>query len=187
MDVALSIDTLVSGLGLAKLSLARSHHHIAVSDSPGDQSAPSASVLQISSAVVRSQACRTLPRRLVRRKRRSKRRSLSGDCPDEGGDVGDSGFYGSDPFGGGFGPSGGSGGGDSSGWNFGGPNWEDDSSSRFGSGSGFALDFVYEVICWIALSNCVHFAFKKMLRSLVVDGIGDAAREKVPIRLTTMC
>ncbi|XP_056168793.1 uncharacterized protein LOC115682826 [Syzygium oleosum] len=185
MDVALSIDTLVSGLGLAKkLSLARSHHHIALSDSAGDPSAPSAAVLQISAAAaaVKSQACRTLPRRLVRRRRRSKRRSLSGDCPDEGDDVGDCGFYGSDPFGGGFGPGGG--GGDGGGWNFGGPNWEDDSSSRFGSGSGFALDFVYEVICWIALSNCVHFAFKKMLRSLAVDGIGDAAREKVPIRLT---
>ncbi|KAK3421489.1 hypothetical protein EUGRSUZ_G02132, partial [Eucalyptus grandis] len=123
------------------------------------------------------------------RKRRSKRRLLSGDCPDEGGDVGDSGFYGGDPFGGGFGPSGGGGGGggDGGGWNFRGPNWEDDSSSRFGPGSGVALDFVCEVMCWIALSNCVHFAFKKMLRSLAVEGVGDAAREKVPIRLTTMC
>ncbi|XP_039173788.1 keratin, type II cytoskeletal 68 kDa, component IB [Eucalyptus grandis] len=119
--------------------------------------------------------------------RRSKRRSMSGDCPDEGGDVGDCRFYGGDLFGGGFGPSGGGGGGGGGGWNFGGPNLEDNTSSRFGPGSGFALDFVYEVMCWIALSNCVHFAFKKMLRSLAVEGVGDAAREKVPIRLTTMC
>uniref|UniRef100_A0A6N2MWC4 Uncharacterized protein n=1 Tax=Salix viminalis TaxID=40686 RepID=A0A6N2MWC4_SALVM len=43
------------------------------------------------------------------------------------------------------------------------------------------------VIYWTALSNCVHFSFKKVVR-IVADGIGDTERGKaVPLRLTTIC
>jgi hypothetical protein len=43
------------------------------------------------------------------------------------------------------------------------------------------------VIYWIALSNCVHFAFKKVVR-IVADGIGDTERGKaVSMRLATVC
>ncbi|PQQ21448.1 uncharacterized protein Pyn_04615 [Prunus yedoensis var. nudiflora] len=85
-------------------------------------------------------------------------------------------------FNGGWGGSGGGGGG----WNFdrfGGHNWDESSSS---SPSDPAFDFVYEVMCWIALSNCVHFAFKRVIR-IVADGLGDEERAKVPMRLTSVC
>lgn len=139
--------------------------------------------LQISSAVlpvdavapppVRSTAC-TIPRRtLLRRRRRIKRKLSGGDgSGDEGlffGDGGDGG--------GGFGGSGGGGG-----WNFnnygGGDDWDESSSSVPDP----AFDFVYQVLSWIMLSNCLHFAFKKILRIVL-----DADREKVPRRLAPIC
>ncbi|KAJ6323408.1 hypothetical protein OIU76_010838 [Salix suchowensis] len=68
-----------------------------------------------------------------------------------------------------------------------GHNWDEPSWWFSSRSSGFAYGFVYEVIYWIALSNCVHFAFKKVVR-IVADGIGDTERGKaVPLRLTTMC
>ncbi|KAK4405518.1 hypothetical protein Sango_0558300 [Sesamum angolense] len=70
------------------------------------------------------------------------------------------------------------------GWNFGGhggANWEEFSDNSI---SDPAFDFVYEILCWIAMSNCLHFAFKKVVR-IVADGFGD--REKVPMRLTPVC
>lgn len=82
-------------------------------------------------------------------------------------------------FGGGFGFHGGGGGKNWDFGGFGGPHWEGDGSgeSSWFWRSGFAFDFVYEVIYWIALSNCVHFAFKKVVRDF-------AEREKVAV---TMC
>ncbi|KAH7513402.1 uncharacterized protein LOC107433213 [Ziziphus jujuba] len=128
---------------------------------------------------VKSYSYRTLPRTLLRKKRRSKRKFLSGDDSEDGGEEEeeDGGFFGGDgPF---FsGGSGGGRGGSGRGWNFdrfGGHSWDESSSS---SSSDPAFDFVYEVISWIALSNCVHFAFKKVIR-IVADGIGDGGREKV--------
>ncbi|KAJ6798858.1 putative translation initiation factor IF-2 [Iris pallida] len=105
------------------------------------------------------------PRALVRRSRRTRRKPLDlGDDGDDGlsGD-GDDGSFG----------GGGGGGRD---WGFGGSgpsDWED-----HGRGSPDpAFDFVYEVILWIALSNCTLFAFRKVGRIL-------EEREKVvPIRL----
>ena len=47
-------------------------------------------------------------------------------------------------------------------------NWEEFSSN---SPSDPAFDVVYEVISWIALSNCLHFALKKVVR-IVADGFG---------------
>lgn len=121
-----------------------------------------------------------MPRTLARKKNRTRKRSLAGDDGEEDGFFGD----GDDgPFGG----SGGCGGG-GKGWNFDGfrgQNWEDDESSS-PSFSDPAFDFVYEVISWIALSNCIHFAFKKVVR-IVADGIGDASREKVPVRYVPVC
>lgn len=77
-------------------------------------------------------------------------------------------------------------GGGGSGWNFGGfggSNWDEPSSNSI---SDPAFDFVYEVLSWIVFSNCLHFAFKKVVR-IVAGGLGDPAREKVPMRLTPVC
>uniref|UniRef100_K4CGA0 Uncharacterized protein n=1 Tax=Solanum lycopersicum TaxID=4081 RepID=K4CGA0_SOLLC len=60
---------------------------------------------------------------------------------------------------------------------------EESSSNSF---SDPAFDFVYELMCWAALSNCLHFAFKKVVR-IVAGGFSDTAREKVvPVRLTSV-
>ncbi|KAL1806698.1 hypothetical protein ACET3Z_029766 [Daucus carota] len=100
------------------------------------------------------------PRSLVRKRCRTRRRSLTGGDDEDGGDGG---FFGGD------GPFGGGGGGGGGGWNFDGSDWEESSASW----SDPAFDFVYEVMSWIALSNCLLYAFKKVLR---IGGAGD--REK---------
>ena len=82
--------------------------------------------------------------------------------------------------------NGGGGGGGGGSWNFGGfggANWEGYSSNSYNDP---AFDFVYEVLSWIVLSNCLHFAFKKVVR-IVADVFGDPAREKVPMRLEPVC
>ncbi|XP_044486328.1 uncharacterized protein LOC123211592 [Mangifera indica] len=65
-------------------------------------------------------------------------------------------------------------------WNsdgFGGQNW--DESLRWSSND-LAFNFVFEVIYWSALSNCVHFTFKKKcLEELSATELGS----KVPIAL----
>ncbi|KAF2542032.1 hypothetical protein F2Q68_00033103 [Brassica cretica] len=75
---------------------------------------------------------------------------------------------------------GGGGGGDGKGWNYGGGGGWDESLSW--SWSDPAMEFVYEVICWIALSNCVHFAFERIVR-IVTDG----EREKLSLTLSPVC
>ncbi|KAK6930216.1 hypothetical protein RJ641_004310 [Dillenia turbinata] len=146
-----------------------SNSHISLSDS--DQSP----TLQISSAVifpieavapppVKSNYRITVPRTLGQKKRRTKRKSLA-DEPDDGGYFGD-GIFGN--------------GGSGKGWNFygfggGGFRWEDSSSSSF---SDPAFDFVYEVVSWIVLSNCAHFAFKKIVR-----GLADATEDRGKVAL----
>ncbi|KAA8527422.1 hypothetical protein F0562_034863 [Nyssa sinensis] len=199
MEVSLIADTVTvaasQGLGFAKFLLPRhdfpSNNHLSLYDSSSEQ--PSyAGVLQIYAVIfpvdtvapppVKSNYLKAAPRRLVRKTRRTRRRSLTGDGAEDGedgscfGDAGD----GDGPFGGGGGGGGGSG------WNFdrfGGSNWDESSSSW---PSDPAFDFVYEVISWIALSNCLHFAFKKVVR-IVADGVGDPAREKVPMRMSPIC
>ncbi|KAK9287737.1 hypothetical protein L1049_016177 [Liquidambar formosana] len=197
MDISVLADTVsvaaAQGLGFAKIILRRpdftSNNHLSLSDSYLEQTSY-AGVLQISALIfpldavapppVRSNSYKTVPRNLIRKKRRTRRRSLTGDSEDGG----DDGFFFGD---GGDGPFGGAGGGGGSrGWNFGrfdGHNWDESPSS---SSSDPAFDFVYEVMCWIALSNCVHFAFKKVVR-IVADGIGDSERDKVPMRWTSVC
>ncbi|CAA0834238.1 glycine-rich protein [Striga hermonthica] len=112
---------------------------------------------------------RTLTKRRLRRIRRARRR-ISIDY--DGGENGM--FVPSD--GGGFscgdGYFGGGGGGGGKGWN-----WEGFSDNCVPDP---AFDFVYGVLCWIALSNCLHFAFKKVVR-LVEDGVVDQG--KVPMQL----
>ncbi|XP_010914498.1 uncharacterized protein [Elaeis guineensis] len=107
------------------------------------------------------------PRALVRRPRRTRRRSLTdGDGGEEDAFSGD-GDGDDGPFGGG--------GGGGRGWNFGGgSNWSgsdwDGSESPSFSSSDPAFDFIYEIVCWIALSNCTHFAWKKLGRLLAERG-----------------
>ncbi|KAK6254456.1 hypothetical protein QQP08_013926 [Theobroma cacao] len=208
MDLSLICDTLTvatsQGLGFAKLILDR-HHYFAGNGClclSSESSADNLGILHVTATIVpvdvvapppaKPNSYKTLPRTLLRRKRRTKRTSFSGGEPNDGEDYG---FFFASDGGDGYGPFGGGGGGGGgsswggSGWNFGefgGQNW-DESSSSSSPWTGTALDFVYEVICWIALSNCVHFAFKKVIR-IVANGIEDAGdREKVPMRLASVC
>ncbi|KAL7178222.1 hypothetical protein ACSBR2_031386 [Camellia fascicularis] len=160
----------MQGLAFANSLLPR--HQLSIFDHSSERPSSSsavAGILQISAVAappVKSNYLKTARRTLVRKRRRTRRRSLTGGGADDGedggffGDAGDAGG----PFGGGVG----------GGWNFdrfGWSNW--DESSSF---SDPAFDFVYEVISWIALSNCLHFALKKVLR-ILADGMGDQARE----------
>uniref|UniRef100_A0A1J3HYZ2 Uncharacterized protein n=1 Tax=Noccaea caerulescens TaxID=107243 RepID=A0A1J3HYZ2_NOCCA len=124
---------------------------------------------------VRSSSYKTIRR--IRKRRRTRRVSFSGDS-DDGGDFGR--FLSEGDFGGNDGPFGFGGGGGGKGWNSGGGgNWDESSSSSW---SDPAMEFVYEVICWIALSNCVHFAFKRIVRIVMDDD-----REKLNITLSPVC
>lgn len=173
MDIALIGDAVSSStsqtLGIAKFILRR-HYLLSVPVLPRDALAP---------PPVKSTSRRTAPRTLLRKKRLTKRRSYSGGDDSEDSGEGDGFFDGGNddgPFGGGGGYGG-------RGWNFdgfGGKSWGDDGESS--SSNEFAFDFVYEVIYWIALSNCVHFAFKKVARI-----VADSDRDKVPMRLTPVC
>ncbi|KDP27845.1 hypothetical protein JCGZ_18925 [Jatropha curcas] len=130
---------------------------------------------------VKPNSYKTTRRTLLRKKRRTRRRSGSGGDEDGSEDFG---FFGGD--GDGDGPFGGAGGswGGGRGWNFdrfGGQNWDE---SSWSSSSRFAYGFVYEVIYWIALSTCMHFAFEKAVR-IIAGGIADAARAKILIRFTS--
>lgn len=172
MDIALIADNVLSAksqtLGLAKFILRR-HYLLSSPVLPRDALAP---------PPVKPKSRRTTaPRTILRKKRRTKRRSYSGGDDDFGDSGEGDGFFdgGNDdgPFGGGSGGYGGRG------WNFdgfNGKNWGDDEESS--SSNEFAFDFVYEVIYWIALSSCIHFAFKKVARI-----VADDDRDKVPIRL----
>ncbi|KAL4309289.1 hypothetical protein GQ457_01G030310 [Hibiscus cannabinus] len=197
MDLSLICDSLTiftcQGLGFAKSIIDR-HRYLAKNSCLSISSYSSAHnllILHVTAGIVpidavapppvKPNSYRTLPRTLLRRKRRTKRKLFSGDDSKDSEDYGL--LFGGDG-GDGYGNFGnGNGGGSSwggSGWNFGGfegQNWDGSSSPWTGT----ALGFVYEVITWIALSNCLHFAFKKMVR--IVTNLTDEAadREKVPI------
>ncbi|XP_059282090.1 uncharacterized protein LOC132035930 [Lycium ferocissimum] len=192
MELSVISDTLTTvvtshGLGFSNYLLNRNFN---VLSSEHQQSPPSAAaaatgVRQISAALapppVKYNKVKSVPRRLTRKTRRTKRKLLSDEGDDENGVFFDGGDY-DGPFGGGGSSWSGSGGG-GKGWNyggFGGANWEESSSF-----SDPAFDFVYELMCWAALSNCLHFAFKKMVR-IVADGFSDPTRGKVPVRLTSV-
>ncbi|KAL0744241.1 hypothetical protein Bca4012_085754 [Brassica carinata] len=175
------------GTSLLLLNRWDSANHIsfAAADSSLVDQSPPAGIVRASSAFifpvdaiapspVRSSSYKTIRR--IRKKRRTKRVSYGGDSEDGGGDFGRFLLEG----GGGDGPFGFGGG---KGWNYGGGggggNWDESSSSSW---SDPAMEFVYEVICWIALSNCVHFAFKRIVR-IVTDG----EREKLNLSLSPVC
>ncbi|KAH0849874.1 LOW QUALITY PROTEIN: hypothetical protein HID58_096008 [Brassica napus] len=126
----------------------------------------------ISSSPVRASSYKTIRR--IRKKRRTKRVSFG----EHGGDFGrfllEGDFIGGNdgPFGSGGGDDGGGG----KGWNYGGGGWDESSSWSW---SDPAMELL---ICWIALSNCVHFAFKRIVR-IVTDG----EREKLSLTLSPVC
>ncbi|GFZ21777.1 glycine-rich protein [Actinidia rufa] len=176
MEISLLSDSVsaaaIHGLGFAK------------SSAGAFQIATTAAIFPVDAVLpprVKSNNVTTIPRRVVRKTRRTRRRkSLTGGGPEDGGEEGW--FCGGGGEGGGGGAFGGGGGG--RGWTFdgfGGSNWDEFSSN---SPSDPAFDVVYEVISWIALSNCLHFALKKVVR-IVADGFGN--REKVPMRFTPIC
>ncbi|XVF28277.1 hypothetical protein REPUB_Repub15cG0015900 [Reevesia pubescens] len=200
MDLSLICDALTiatsQGLGFAKLILDRHHYFTGNSSlsSSIDSSADNPGILHVTAGIVpiaavapppvKSNSYKILPRTLLRMKRRTKRKLFGGDESNDGEDFGF--FFGNDG-GDGYGPCGGGGSGGSSGnfGGFGGQNWDESSSPSPWTVN--ALDFLYEVVCWIALSNCVHFAFKKVVR-IVANGIDEAGdRDKVPMRLASVC
>ncbi|GLT99072.1 hypothetical protein SLE2022_165380 [Rubroshorea leprosula] len=173
-------------LGFAKFHLHRPHsftcnNHLALCSDPSAETSEFLPIYAFAPPTVKSNR-KTSRRTILSRKRRTRRRTTSSGDSDEGGDYG---FFGGDGYGS-FGSGSGGGGWGGNGWNFdrfGGHDWDESSSSW----SSPAFSFIYEVVCWIALSNCVHFAFKKMARAVAAAGIGDAEREKVPIRLASIC
>ncbi|XP_057539563.1 uncharacterized protein LOC130817722 [Amaranthus tricolor] len=146
--------------------------HLSVVDSLQVSNSVIFSIDAVAPPPVRSCSHRTSARRTLLKRRRRTRRRSSSDGEDDSGFFGgdDGGFYGG--FGGGRG------------WNFdgsgggGGFNWNDWSSSY---PEDPAFDFVYDVICWIVFSNCLHFAFKKVVRLITEE------REKVPLRIAAVC
>ncbi|XP_073294378.1 uncharacterized protein [Primulina huaijiensis] len=175
------------GLAFSNFLLNRPCNVLSPSDASPDQppSPPSSSAAPFRISAVGPPPTRTLTKPRLRRTRRVKQKSLIIDYDGSGGDEL---FVFSDGGGcnNGDGYFGGDGGG-RRGWNFGGDggaNWDESSGNSI---SDPAFDFVYEILCWIAMSNCLHFAFKKVVRN-VADGIGDPAREKVvPMPLTPVC
>ncbi|KAJ4898400.1 glycine-rich protein [Raphanus sativus] len=183
MELCLIVDTVAvftakQGTAFGK-SLLNRCEYISFADSPVDQTS-AVNIFPVDSIApspVRSSSNKTIRR--IRKKRRAKRVSFCGDSED-GGDFGrflleGGGNDGPFRFGGGGGGNDGGG----KGWNYGsgGGNWEEPLSW-----SDPAMEFVYEVICWIVLSNCVHFAFKRVVR-IVTDG----EREKLNLTLTPVC
>lgn len=119
-------------------------------------------------APVRSNRVKTLPRRNIKKRRRTKRKTVSGDdgfhdCYGYGYEEVSEFFVGGGDARGPFDNN--LGGGSGKGGNFrgfGGSDWGD-----FSSDNSFydpAFDFVYEVLSWIVLTNCLHFSYKKLLR-----------------------
>ncbi|GMH29310.1 hypothetical protein Nepgr_031153 [Nepenthes gracilis] len=151
---------------------------LSIADSSSDHYSSTSTALQISAGIcptnavapppVRSSSSRIAGRTLLKRRRRTRRRSSSSDGSEDNGFVDGYGNGGDDGL---------SGGGGGRGWNFdgfGSFNWDDPSAYPADP----AFDFVYEVICWIVFSNCVHFAFKKVVR-FVAEGSADHERESV--------
>lgn len=115
---------------------------------------------------------RVAPRMLAYKARRTKRRSHRGggdgddDGPewDEGGFGGSGGWSGSDNGRGGIDYWGAS-------WNEEGWWWEDASEA--------AINFIYEVACWVSLTQCSQFVLKKLL-DVVHSGVEDSAGDVTP-------
>ncbi|KAL8167166.1 hypothetical protein V2J09_008665 [Rumex salicifolius] len=169
MEIAVIPDTF-QFLAKHLVDRALSSNHLSVAAAGNIQISVLLSAVDVvASPPVRSTTIR-MPARALRKRRlcRTRRRR-----PSSGGSEEDSLFGG----GGDDGPFDGSGGG--GGWNsdgFSGFGWDDSSSSPADP----AFDFVYEVVCWLVFSNCLHFAYKKVVR-LLTAGCADDGREKVPL------
>ncbi|RZC53164.1 hypothetical protein C5167_012018 [Papaver somniferum] len=101
----------------------------------------------IAPPIVRRNLYKSAPRTLIRKRSRTRRRSLTGGDSDDGGDDGaENGFFGDDgPFGGSGSGGGGGGGGGGRGWSYGGgSNWDDDEDEELLASADPAFDFVYE-------------------------------------------
>lgn len=148
MEATAGIAILPQGIVYSKLVLQRNSAVVAI-----------AAVDSISPpVVVRSDPYRaSVPRALVRKIRRTRRRSVKGN-DGEGEDEGLSGDGDDGAFGGG-----GRGGGKGWGSDGGDPEWDEDAERGMES-SDPVFDFVYGIISFVALSNCTHFACKKIGR-----------------------
>ncbi|KAL3812951.1 hypothetical protein ACJIZ3_014219 [Penstemon smallii] len=180
MEIAVISDTISSiacsaqSLGFSNFLLKRPHNVLPLSDASSDQPPPP---FHVSAASTPS--TRTLTRPRLRKTRRVKRKIVT---DDDGVDNRFFTFNDGGVFSNGDGYFGSGGGG--KGWNFGGyggSNWEEFPDDSIPDP---AFDVVYEVLCWIAMSNCLHFAYKKVVR-FAADGFGD--REKVQMGLTPVC
>ncbi|PIN08406.1 hypothetical protein CDL12_19007 [Handroanthus impetiginosus] len=176
-DAISSIAYSAQSSGFSNFLLNYPHSVLSVSDKSSDQPSQSSPSVLISASSRLS--TRTLTKRRLRKTRRVKRKI---GFDNEGG--GDEFFVfsvgGDVNSGGGYLGSGGGG----KGWNFGGYggwNWEEFSDNSI---SDPAFDIVYEILCWIAMSNCLHFAFKKVVR-FVAEGVADRAKVQMP--LTPVC
>ncbi|KAI9080044.1 hypothetical protein K1719_037977 [Acacia pycnantha] len=195
LAVHTAIGAAANGIGVGKLLLPSFHalSRLSLIDSYSEASSsssfcsPSARVRQISSVCsnavhavaappLRLNICRVPRRSLLRRKPRTKRR-LPGD--DSAENLGDEGLFdgGGGPFDdGGFGGS-------SGGWNynrFGEGRDDGDESSSSWRDAVFLM--VYQVVSWIMLLECLHFAFKKIVRP-AAKGIVGAAIDKLHRKL----
>ncbi|KAI3863667.1 hypothetical protein MKW98_031259 [Papaver atlanticum] len=115
-----------------------SYSRISSGLSPIDATAP---------PIVRRNLYKSAPRTLIRKRSRTRRKSLTGGDSDDGGDDGaENGFFGDDgPFGGSGSGSGSDGGGGGRGWSYsGGSNWDDDEDEELLASADPAFDFVYE-------------------------------------------
>lgn len=115
--------------------------------------------------IVRGGCYRVAPRTLTYKARRSRRRSHSGGDDDDGAMWDEGGFGGS---GGWNGNDNGRGGG-----HFWGESWNEDGWWWEEAGDA-AFNLIYQVACWISLSQCVHFVLKKVAQNGVEDSSGEA-------------
>lgn len=112
---------------------------------------------------------RVAPRMLAYKARHTKRRPHggSGDGDDDGTEWDEGGFGGS---GGWSGSDDGWGGND-----YWGASWNEESWWREDA-SDAAFNFIYQVACWVSLTQCLQFALKKVL-DVVHNGVEDSARD----------
>ncbi|KAI3713631.1 hypothetical protein L1987_72214 [Smallanthus sonchifolius] len=179
MEISLIFDTLTTiatkyghGLGLGVSNFVTDRHYSS-HDQPLQIYALNSPIDAIAPPTIKP---RTAPKKLARKRSRVVKRSWK--------TYGDDAFPGEDEgsfFDGGDGPFGGGGSGGDGGGSFDRFNWDESLPA-----SDPAFDFVYEVLCWTVLSNCLHFAFKKVIR-ILADGVSDAEREKVALRFTPVC
>ncbi|KAL7596435.1 hypothetical protein Lser_V15G30086 [Lactuca serriola] len=175
MEVSLIHDTLTTidkkhshRLGFAN-SLIRRHNFAISSPDQQQRLEICAQMLPIDAVAPPPVKPSTIPKTGARKRSRIRKRiKVDSFGADDGGDGG--GFFGGGdgPFGGGGGSGGGGGG------NFHGFNWDESSSSS----SDPAFDFVYEALTWFVLSNCLHFALKRVVR-IVADGVADPAERRL--------